>query len=101
MADASAPIPEPRRSPACGGGRCGGGSCFVVPSPARGGGLGWGAVSLPPLEHRAALFHEGGAALGIVLAGKTAGDDFLAQRHVPRGFVLDRLADDDIGGAHG
>src|SRR5690348_8888119 len=41
-----------------------------------------GNTKLPALEHRAPFFHEGGAALGVVLAGEAFFDDALAKRHV-------------------
>src|SRR5262249_182609 len=40
--------------------------------------------SLPPFEHRFALFHKGGAAFGVVRAGKALIDQTLAQCEVAR-----------------
>src|SRR4029453_16412048 len=52
---------------------------------------------LATLEHRAALFHEGGTALGVILAGEALGDEPLAQFEVAFAFGLQRLAYRDLG----
>src|SRR6266851_6295290 len=60
---------------------------------------GWGLTALPPGEHRAALFHEGGAAFGVIGAGEAFVDEALAQRHVALARILQRLAHGLLGGA--
>src|SRR5579862_9813630 len=57
------------------------------------------SVRLAALEGGAALFHEGGAALGIVLAGEAFGDEALAQIEVALALGLQCLAHRDLGRA--
>src|SRR5580704_16297484 len=52
-------------------------------------------------EHRLALFHEGAAALGIVLALEALLDHGGAFREIALAFVLDHLADREFRGGDG
>src|SRR3990170_4958435 len=75
--------------------------CARRRSPARRGlQARWGETWSGPGEHRLALFHEGLAALGIVVAGVAALDQFRAAREVAHRLVLDRLTDDVFGRMH-
>src|SRR5579864_2031493 len=85
--------------PACGGRVIA--AARLHPLPRSGEGWRGDCFRSPPGEHRTALFHEGGAAFGVVGAGKALVDDALAERHVARGLVLQGLADDLLGGADG
>src|SRR5947199_3380419 len=51
-------------------------------------------------ERRLALFHEGGAALGVILAGEALLDQLRAAREVALALVAHGLVDDEFFGRH-
>src|SRR5437879_124447 len=57
------------------------------------------SAASPSFERRLALLHEGGATLGIILAGEALLDKALAQCEVALAPILHRLAHDGLHGA--